>query len=208
MNAEKFFCADEQERIRQAIIQAESKTSGEIVPMVVAASQPYTEVELLGLIGGLFLGMIAEFFWSDPWASVYVNLWPLVGAFAGLLITRLPPVKRLFATKRQIAEAVHSRALAEFTRHGLHYTRAHTGILIFVSLLEHRVVVLADRGINEKVEPDTWQEIVGILTEGLKSDRTCDAFCATIERCGAILAKHFPRRADDIDELPNRLVTE
>ncbi|MGE5217362.1 MAG: TPM domain-containing protein [Chloroflexota bacterium] len=208
MNAEKFFSADEQERIRQAIIEAESKTAGEIVPMVVTASARYTEVELFGLIIGLFLGMIAEFFWSDPWASAYVNLWPVVGAFAGFFLSQLSAAKRLVATKRRIADAVHNRALAEFTQQGLHYTREHTGILILVSLLEHRVEVLADRGINDKVEPDTWQEIVGLVSEGLKSNRACDNFCAAIERCGAILAKHFPRRADDTDELPNRLVTE
>lgn len=208
MNAEKFFTDDERERIHQAVLDAESKTAGEIVPMVVTASARYTEVELLGLIVGLFLGMTVEFIWSDPWGSAYINLWPAVGAFAGFLICRIPAVKRRMASKSRIAAAVDSLALAEFTEQGLHYTRDHTGILILVSLLEHRVEVLADRGINEKVEPHTWEEIVGVLTEGLKSNRACDAFCAAINRCGTILETHFPRQPDDIDELPNRLVTK
>lgn len=207
MNAGYFFNANEQERIRQAIIEAESKTSGEIVPMVVTASARYTEIELLGLIGGLCTGVIAEFFWSDPWASVYVNLWPVAGAFAGFFLSRLTIVKRLVTPKTRIAEAVHDFALAEFTEQGLHFTREHTGILILVSLLEHRVEVLADRGINEKVAPETWQEIVLILIDGLKSRRAGDAFCRAIARCGEILAAHFPPRPDDQDELPNRLVT-
>ena len=97
--------------------------------------------------------------------------------------------------------------MAAFTEHGLHYTRDHTGILIFVSLLEHQVEVLADRGINEKVEPGTWDEIVKTLTAGLKSGHACDAFCKAIDRCGEILAVHFPRQDDDRDELPNTLVT-
>jgi putative membrane protein len=208
MNADNFFSPDEQERIRRAIVEAESKTAGEIVPMVVTASARYTEVELLGVIGGLLLGMVAEFFWSDPWGSAYVNLWPVVGAFVGFFLCRLTAVKRFITPKSRIAEAVHSLALAEFTEQGLHCTRDHTGILILVSLLEHRVEVLADRGINEKVEPKAWQEIVNILTQGLKSNRACDAFCAAVERCGAILSEHFPRQADDINELPNRLVTQ
>lgn len=208
MTAEKFFTDDERERIHQAVLDAESKTAGEIVPMVVTASARYTEVELLGLIIGLFLGMIAEFIWSDPWGSAYVNLWPVVGAFCGLFLCRIPAVKRRMASKRRIADAVDSLALAEFTEQGLHYTRDHTGILILVSLLEHRVEVLADRGINEKVAPHTWEEIVEMLIRGLKSDRACDAFCAAIDRCGAILATHFPRQSDDINELPNRLVTK
>ena len=208
MNADKFFTEAEKERIRQAITAAESTTSGEIVPMVAKASARYTEVELLGLITGLFVGMIVEWFWSDPWGSEYINLWPIVGALIGFLLGRMSIIKRLVAPKSRVAEAVHTLALASFSEHGLHYTREHTGILILVSLLEHRVEVLADRGINAKVESGTWQEIVHILTAGLKSGHACDAFCKAIERCGAILAAHFPRAADDKDELSNRLVTK
>jgi putative membrane protein len=208
MNADRFFTAEEQERIRQAVISAERKTSGEIVPMLVTASARYTEVELLGLIIGLFAGMVIEWLWSHPWGSAFVNLWPVLGALAGFLLARLSATKRLIASKTRIAEAVHSMALASFTEYGLHYTRDHTGILILVSLMEHRVEVLADRGINAKVGTGTWQEIVRTLTAGLKSNQACDAYCKAIERCGEILATHFPRRPDDKDELPDRLVTK
>ena len=208
MNAENFLSKQEQERIHQAVLEAESKTAGEIVPMIVASAARYTEIEVLGLIGGLLIGMIVEFLWSDPWASAYINLWPVVGAFTGFFLCRLAAVKRVMAPTQRMAEAVHALALAEFTEQGLHDTRDHTGILILVSLLEHRVEVLADRGISEKVEPGTWQEIVKTLTAGLKSKYACDAFCQAIERCGEILAHHFPRQTDDPDELPNRLVTK
>jgi len=208
MRADKFFTEQEQARIRKAVIAAESKTAGEIVPMLVTSSARYTEVELLGTIIGLFAGMMAEWFWSDPWGSHFFNLWPVIGATAGFLVCRVPQIKRLLASKSRIADAVHTLALASFTEHGLHYTRDHTGILILVSLLEHRVEVLADRGINAKVETGTWQEIVKILTDGLKTNQACDAYCKAIERCGEILASHFPRQPDDKDELPNRLVTE
>ena len=208
MSADKFFTEEEKERIRQAIIAAESKTAGEIVPIITASSARYTEIELLGVVVGLCAGMIVEWFWSDPWGSEYVNLWPIIGVLIGFLVGRTSPVKRVLASRIRIAEAVHTLALSSFTEHGLHYTRDHTGILILVSLMEHRVEVLADRGINAKVEPSTWQEIVQTLTAGLKRNQACDAFCRAIARCGEILATHFPRRADDKDELPNRLVTK
>ena len=208
MNAATFFSADEKERIHQAIIAAESNTAGEIVPIVATSSARYTEVELLSLIIGLFIGIVVEWFLSDPWGSQYWNLWPVIGACLGFMLGRFPAVKRLLASENRIREAVHTFALASFSEHGLHYTRDHTGILILISLLEHRVEVLADRGINTKVDTGTWHEIVHMLTEGLKSNRACDAFCAAIERCGAILAQHFPRQADDVDELPNRLITK
>ena len=174
MRADKFFTNDEQERIRQAVIAAESKTAGEIVPMLVTSSARYTEVELLGLIAGLFAGMLAEFFWGDPWGSHYFNLWPVLGALVGFLVGRVSTVKRLLSSQQRIADAVHVLALASFTEHGLHYTKDHTGILLFVSLLEHRVEVLADRGINEKVEPGTWDEVVAMLKTGLRSGAACD----------------------------------
>ena len=208
MKAEKFFTEQEKERIRQAIVAAESNTAGEIVPMIVTSAARYTEVELLGLIIGLLAGMIAEAFWSDPWGSPYFQLWPVIGALVGFLTSRLPVVKRLLASKSRIGEAVHTLALASFTDQGLHYTRDHTGILIVISLLEHRIEVLADRGINQKVGAGTWDEIVRLITAGLKSGQACDGFCQAIERCGDILSEHFPRQADDKDELPNRLVTK
>ena len=208
MKAENFFTDAERERIRQTVIAAESKTAGEIVPMIVTSSARYTEVELLGLIVGLFAGMIAEGIWRDPWGSPLLNLWPVVGAMLGFLLCRIPAVKRSLTSKSRVAEAMHTTCLAAFTEHGLHYTSNHTGILILISLLERRVQVLADRGINQKVSAGTWDEVVGIITAGIKTGHACDAFCKAIERCGEILAAHFPRQADDKDELPNRLVTK
>ena len=208
MNAEKFFTEQDKERIRQAVVAAESKTAGEIIPMIVTSAARYTEIELLGLVAGLCAGILVEWFWSDPWGSPYFQLWPVIGALVGFLISRLPAVKRVLASRDRIGEAVHTLALASFTDKGLHHTRDHTGILILISLLEHRVEVLADRGINEKVSHGTWDEIVHSITAGIKSGHACDAYCKAIERCGDILATHFPRQTDDKDELPNRLVTK
>jgi putative membrane protein len=208
MRPEKFPNQAEQERIHQAVIAAEAKTSGEIVPMVVASSARYTEIELFGVVTGLFLGMLLGWLWHDPWESYRLNLWPVIGATLGFLIARVPAVKRRLASRSRVEEAVNDRCMAAFTEQGLHYTRDHTGILILVSLLEHRVEVLADRGINEKVPPGTWDEVVEILTAGLKSRHAGDAFCKAVERCGDILASHFPRQADDRDELPNKLVRD
>ena len=209
MNAETFFSSAEQERIQQAVIAAERKTAGEIVPMLVNSSGRYGEVEMTGMVIGLVLGTLAGFILHDPWSDLHSQLlWPLGGAILGFIACRLPFIKRYLISKDRITEAVHLRSLAAFTAHGLHYTKAHTGILILTSLLEHRVIVLADKGINEKVAAGTWDEVVLILTTSLKTGNACDGFCKAIERCGEILATHFPRQADDTDELPNRLVTK
>ncbi|TAJ98979.1 hypothetical protein EPO44_10815 [bacterium] len=209
MHAEKYFTAKEKEKIRQAVMAAEKRTSGEIVPMIVGTSSRYAEVELVGLIVGLVTGTAAALIFGYSWGIAETELaWPLFGAGLGFILCRLPSIKRRLILKKRIAEAVHLRALAAFTAHGLHYTKAHTGILIFASLFERRVVVLADRGIHEKVRDGTWDEVVQIFTSGLKSKDGCAAFCAAIERCGDILATHFPRPPDDRDELEDKLITE
>jgi putative membrane protein len=209
INAETFFTAEEQQRIRQAVVTAEQRTAGEIVPMLVGASARYAEIEIAGMGVGLVAGTLAAFLIQDPWAAIHSQLlWPLAGAALGSVLCSLPVVKRNLIPKDRILEAVHLRSLAAFTAQGLHYTRAHTGILILASLLEHRVEVLADKGINEKVPAGTWDEVVEILTVGLKSGNACDAYCKAIERCGDILAQHFPRPPDDQDELGNKLVIE
>lgn len=209
MRAENYFSAEEKERIRQAVVAAERHTSGEIVPVIVGASDYYAEAEISALTAGLVIGSAAALIWGDPWGLTRAELvWPLCGAALGLLACQVPAIKRWLIPKRRIAEAAHMRSLAAFTAHGLHYTKAHTGILILISLLEQRVVVLADRGINDKVKPGTWDEVVRIITSGLKSQEGCASFCAAIERCGNILAEHFPRSPDDKDELEDKLVTE
>ena len=208
-NTRNLFTAEEQEKIRQAVVAAERHTSGEIVPMIVGTCRPYAEIELGGLAAGLAIGTLAALFLHDPWGPIQAQLsWPLAGGILGFILCRIPAIKRRLIPRKQIDEAVHLRSLAAFTAHGLHYTKAHTGILIFASLFERRVVVLADRGINEKVQDGTWDEVAQILTSGLKSGNGCEAFCKAIERCGEILAAHFPRAADDKDELADRLITE
>jgi putative membrane protein len=209
INAETFFTAEEEERIRQAVVAAEQRTAGEIVPMLVGASARYAEIEIAGMGVGLVAGTLASFVFQDLWAAIHSQLlWPLAGAALGSIFCAIPALKRNLISRDRIAEAVHLRSLAAFTAQGLHYTKAHTGILILASLLEHRVEVLADKGINEKVPAGTWDGVVQILTVGLKSGNACDAYCKAIERCGEILAQHFPRPPDDKDELANKLVIE
>ena len=84
VNAETFFTTEEQQRIQQAVIAAEKKTSGEIVPMLVTSSGRYAEVELSGVIIGLVFGTLAAFIWHDPWGTVQVYLlWPVIAAIVG-----------------------------------------------------------------------------------------------------------------------------
>ncbi len=206
-SANEFFTKEEQEKIEAAVKSAEEKTSGEIVPMVVDSSYDYPRAELIG--GGtlaLALGLISS--WAFGGESIWWFL-PvfIVGFFAfQQLIRQIPAFKRKLIRPEELTAEVNEKALVSFLDQGLHETRDRTGILILISLFEHRVQVLADSGINAKVPEHTWEEIVDTIIEGLKTEQACAATCQAIERCGELLQENFPRKDDDTDELPNLVV--
>jgi putative membrane protein len=108
-----------------------------------------------------------------------------------------------------MAHKVKLRAEQAFYKHGLHDTKARTGILILVSLLERRVHVLADKGINDCVPAGTWDGLVNGIIDGIRTGQATDAICAAIAKCGAILAQVSPAGSgDNPDELPDELIQE
>lgn len=207
MRARNFFTAEERARIVAAVEEAEKRTAGEIVPMVVDESYDYPRAEMASA-AFFSLGLSVTLSWAFGGSSVWVFL-PLFFLFyfpSLLLIRALPGFKRRLVPAAEMTSEVEEMAFVSFIEHGLHRTRGGTGILILISLFEHRVHVLADYGINAKVPSHIWDEIVETVTAGIGEGRTCDALCAAIARCGDLLQEHFPRRPDDKDELPNLIV--
>jgi putative membrane protein len=206
--AQTFFSQDEQTRIEAAVQAAEARTSGEIVPMVVDQSYDYPRAEILG--GGLLALALAS---TLSWAFGQASLWWFLPLFAlgyfpcKWLIRSLPDLKRRLIHPDELTAEVEERAMLAFLEQGVHHTRDATGILILISLFEHRVHVLADRGINQAVPKETWEEIVRTVTSGIRSGQTCEALCAAIGRCGDLLEERFPRKHDDTNELPNLILS-
>ncbi len=205
--SDSFFSAEEKARIEAAVEEAEARTSGEIVPMLVNEASDYLRAEIIG--GGFFALAFASLF---SWWWWNASLWAFLPAFLLLylpckwLIRFIPPLKRLFVAEAEIDSEVRGKALVSFVEQGLHHTRDATGILILICLLEHRVEVLADQGINAKVPPHAWEEIVAVITTGLHQGEACDALCRAIRRCGDLLQENFPILEGDTDELPNLII--
>ncbi len=95
-----------------------------------------------------------------------------------------------------------------FHEKGLNRTKEHTGVLFFISLLEHKVWVLADKGIHEKIGQETLNKFASKVSSGIREGRACDALCESIKEAGDLLAAHFPMKPGDTDELPNHVITE
>jgi putative membrane protein len=175
--------------------------------MVAGSSASYPQAALSGsLLLSLVLAiLVAALYGShDMWFFLSLFL-PLLILFNEIL-TRVPSFCRLFAAKQAITEAVERASLAAFYARGITRTDSNTGILLYVSVLERRVRVVADKGINEHVAPDTWDELVGGIVGGIRSGDPSGAIASAVDRCGGMLEQHFPIQPGDKNELENRVI--
>jgi putative membrane protein len=207
-HAETFFTEAERQQIAATIAGVEKKTSGEVAAMVVAASDTYPEARLLaGLtIGGLAALLITDLFLADS-LGYFVPL--LISGIIGVssLAKVFPPLLRLFIPDSRLEARVAERALRAFYEKNLHTTRDNTGVLFFISLLEHKVWILADTGIYEKISQETLMAYAADIAFGIKQGQPCNALCQEIEAVGVILARHFPIKPDDTNELSDQVLT-
>lgn len=207
MQAKNFFNDEEKKRIEQAVSAAEARTSGEIVPVVVDASYHYPRAEIIG--GGSFamgLALLGSWLWGGSSEWVFFAVFLLLYLPCKWLVRYTPALRRALIAPAEFDAEVREQALISFVEHGIYRTREGTGILILLSLFEHRVFVLADQGINERVPPHTWDAVVATVSAGMHEGRACEALCSGVQQCGTLLAEHFPRRHDDRDELPNLII--
>ncbi len=206
MKVKRIFTAEREKRVEEAIGRAESMTSGEIVPMVVDQSDAYLHVDFIGALIVQFAAFLAAIWLLPAFDYLSILAIQVLGLVVGFLAFRyLAPLKRICLSPKIAEEEVFEKALRVFRELELNRTAERTGILILVSLLEHRVQVLADSGINARVKSGTWDEVVEIVLAGIKGGDLCQGLCDAIERCGEILAHDFPVQPDDVNELPDRL---
>ena len=207
------------ERIRHAVAEAESKTSGEIVPYVVRQCSKYEGAlwraggtGALAVFAGLTLLPYLYTGWGNTWwRNVDLQTLAIVAAGGALaaLAMMIPALKRKFVGRQQLAEVVHRRAMTAFVEKEVFSTRERTGILLFVSLFEHRIEVVGDTGINAKVTPEDWVSVVRMIREGIKAGKLGDGLVKGIHQCGNLLQRSGVEiRPDDVNELPDDVIFE
>lgn len=213
MRIEDFFSPQDLKEIEAAVKEAEGQTAGEIVPFALAHSDVYGGVHWRAATGGallLSLAAAAILQWGEVW-GVALGLWiavpPVCGAAFGYLACHLvPPLKRALIPPAILRERVQLAADQAFLHEEVFATRGRTGILIFLSLFERRVLVMADRGINAKVRQEEWDEIAQGVAAGIRAGRPGGALAAAIRACGELLKTHgVARGPDDRDELKDGL---
>lgn len=216
MSIQKRFAEQDLERIKTAVHDAESKISGEIVPVFVEKSDSYliTLYRAALLVSGVVFLLIIFFDRYLPALAVYdplmIFVYVMLGGLAGALMAQyIPFVKRLLISQTVMDIATRKRAENAFLGEEVFNTRHRTGIMIFVSFFEHEVMVMADRGISKVVEQKEWDKMVHGIIENIRKGKVTDGMVAAIHRCGEILLeKGFLKTADDVNELRDDLRME
>ena len=201
----KPFTRDEHAVIAAAISCAEKATSGEIVVIVARASSGYHFFALM-CVALVALAVPLPLIHLTKWPIEYVYLMQLGVFAAGVLIAQSERFRVAIAPRRLKTGRAHLRAIEQFLAQNLHTTKGRTGVLLYVSNAERYAEVIADDGIYNSVQPDIWDDLIDDLTAQIGRGARVEGFVAAIERCGAILAEHFPPEQLGEDELPNHLI--
>jgi len=212
-------------RVTTAVGAAEARTSGEIVTIIADRSDGYNDVNLawsalfaflvlslLPFIAEPVLDLLAPFHggWNVAWEAPGIfGAAAAIGIVAFLLATAAQlwtPLKFALIPSRIKTDRAEDRAIDLFKASAESRTHGRTGILIYLSMQEHRAEIVADEAITALVPAETWGAAMAALLAELKQGRIADGMIAAIAQVGIVLAEHFPRADDDRNELPDRLI--
>lgn len=205
-----FFSDADREAIHTATVEAERNTAGEIVVYVVERCDPHGEAAwkgavLGGALGAALAALATHLF--GGWGTSD-DLWLLIGLQAGLLAgwlaSRFEEVARRLVGAEALSSRARGRAAEAFVEESVFATAKRTGILIFVALFEHRVLVLPDDGIRKLVGADAWDGIATSIAAGIRAGTPAPALAAAVGRCAELLETHGVPRDGAENELSNQ----
>lgn len=211
--------------VADAVREAESATSGEIVTVLADRSDGYTDVALLWAAGAGFTAMSVFAALPQPFLDLWNSLiggwgheWTTgelasmviaLGLFAfllALLVQQWEPLKFALVPGPTRTARVHGQAVRQFKVGAERRTTGRTGVLIYLSMREHRAEIVADEAIAGKVPAEVWGEAMADMLAEIRKGAIAEGLAVGIRDVGFVLAEHFPRGADDENELPDRLI--
>ena len=199
--------ATDKARITAAIHAAEKSTSAEFVAVVARTSNHYVFLPLLwsAILALLFPGACVLAGAHLRWVQLY-QLQLLIFITLAVLLLSIPRL-HLMLVPRRVKHAHASRlARAQFYEQGVHLTPHHSGVLLFVSLAERYVEIVADKGIHEKRGEAHWQGIIDGFVANVSRGKVVDGFVEAIGACGAAMAAHYPPDPEETNVLSDGLI--
>lgn len=225
-----YLTPEDRRLVSQAVSEAELDTSGEILTVLADRSDGYTDIALWWALAASFTMMsvfaalpqpfldlwddviVASLFggWQHDWttgelASATIALGLLSFAVA-MLVQQWQPLKFALIPAPVKTARCHDEAIKHFKVGADGRTGGRTGVLVYLSMREHRAEIVADEPIAEKVPAEVWGEAMADMLRHIKGGRIAKGMAAGVKDVGFVLAEHFPRAADDRNELPDRLI--
>lgn len=195
--------------IKNLINEAEKRTKSELVPMIIHHSDQYPAAHFRAAIIVSFLFSLILYFSPLSVINPIYFLWiQLPGLYVGYFLGQVPFIKRLLIAKEEIDYEVSQRAYEAFFHHNLHHTHEHNGVLIFISLMERKIKIIADTGIQSKVEKKVWDEIIADFSQNVQREQFTQALTEAIEAVAHVLENYFPNEGVKENELKNDLIVE
>ena len=111
--------------------------------------------------------------------------------------------RRVAARRRHGPHDVMARARDVFAALEMHETALRAGVLIYLALADHELAIVGDEAIHARVGDAYWQGVRDRLVERLRGGAARDAVVQAVREVAGVLAREFPRRPDDVDELPD-----
>ena len=212
-------------QVSAAVTAAETDTAGEIVTVVARQSDKYNDVAAHAGVLAMLLMLAILSVWPgiaghihalfhDPWGEAATPhmlftialVLATVAFLAGRYALAWMPLRISLTPGATKSRRVRARALDLFRTSAEKRTVGQTGVLIYLSLAEHRAELIADEAIHSKVAADVWGAAMTALVAAVKDGRPGDGMAEAVAQVGVVLAEHFPRAEDDVNELPDRLI--
>lgn len=201
--------------VRARVASLEAARGVEVVTAVISRADSYPEVPWKAFALGASLaalattiGVLLDPGWDAFQAVIETTVVVLAaGGVLALATVWITPLARVLipAVRREVEVRQYAQGL--FLEHDLHRTRRRDGTLILVSLLERQVVVLADRGVSEKVAQEELDRVVAAVTSTLARASLAAALLAGIVQLDEILSRHgFNALAGDTNELGDAVI--
>ncbi|RMH39980.1 MAG: hypothetical protein D6689_15120 [Deltaproteobacteria bacterium] len=192
--------------LRAAIKAIEARSAVEVVIAIRHHSGSYLHADLIaGIVAG-WAALAFMLFSPFDFSLMSILIDPAVaGALVGLVHTQLPASRRWLTPRSRRRQRVAQAARATFFDKGVRRTRDRTGVLVYASLLERMVEVVADSGVVDAVDADAWRRTVTEIERTLADAMNAVALAGAIEALGPVCERALPRAADDENELPDEV---
>jgi len=194
------------QRIAAAIAHAEQGTRAELVAAIARRADDYRSNSLLaGCAGALVAALLGWLLLPWPGAGDMIAI-ELAGFLLLFALAAFTPLGMFVISPRRKRRRASRLAKLVFLQRGLASTDEGCGVLFFVSRAERYVEIIADRGIDQAVEPGAWQNIVDAFTAAVKKGEVEQGYLAAIGSLGTLLARHYPAQGDNPNRIPDRLI--